>query len=144
VTDLETRLEAARQRKAAAEARTAAAEAAAAELAVVEAAEREAEDADALAAAVEKHGAVGTHLAIVQTSLGAVIVKRPNGAAYRKWQDAAKYDCVSLEKLVRPCIVSPDATKVDRIFDVLPATLTLVANAVVELAGARNAELSAK
>lgn len=144
MSELETRLEAARKRKADADAKAAAAEAAQADEAAVDAAEREATDAEALAAAIEKYGPVGAKLAVVASDMGAIIVKRANGGAYRKWQDTSKFDCVSLEKLVRPCIVSPTAERVDRIFDELPATLSRVANAVVELAGARSAELAGK
>lgn len=139
--DLNARLEAARKRKADAEARAAAAEAERASLAAVEAAEREASDAEARVAAAEKHG---DKITCIDTDMGVVIVKRPNGAAYHKWQDAAKFDTVALKKLVYPCLVYPHADVFDRILDALPATLTRVANAVVELAGARSAELAGK
>lgn len=141
---LEERKAAALAKKAAADARIASAEAAASAEAEVAALERDAADAEALADATEKHGAVGSHIAVVPTILGCIIVKRPNGAAFRKFQDSAKADSVAFDKLVRPCIVFPSADRVDRIFDEQPATLGRCADAVVQLAGARREELAGK
>lgn len=141
---LEERKAAASAKKAAADARIAASEASRAEEAEIAALEREADDAEALASATEKHGAVGTHIAVVPTLLGCIIVKRPNGAAFRKFQDSAKADSVAFEKLVRPCIVFPSADRVDVIFEQQPATLGRCADAVVQLAGARKEELAGK
>ncbi len=144
MSDLEARKAAALAKKSAAEARISASESARAAEAEVAALERDASDAEALAAAVEKHGPQGTHVRVVPSLLGAIIVKRPTGAAFRKFQDSAKADSVAFEKLVRPCIVSPDAATVDRIFDEQPALLGMCADAVVQLAGARKEELAGK
>jgi hypothetical protein len=144
VNEIEERVAAARARKAAADTRRTEAEAAAMSLADVEKLEREAADAEAVADAIGKHGAVGSKIAVVDTDMGCVIVKRSGSALFRRFQDQGKFDTGAFDKLVRPCVVHPDAARLDAILDELPATLSRLANAVVELAGARSAELAGK
>lgn len=140
----EDRIVAARARKAAADAKRAESEAAAAAAAELEALEREATDAEALAKCVAEIGPVGSKICVVETDMGAVVLRRPNAALFKRFQDQGKFDSAALDKLMRPCVVYPDGARLDQILDELPATLPRLANAVVELAGARSAELSAK
>lgn len=140
--DLERRLAAARERKRAAEAKRQATQAAADALAKVETEEREALDEEAIANAEAEHGA--NKIGIVRTDLGAVIVKRPHPAHYKRFRDRESAKTQDLEKLVRPCVVYPDATRFDAMLDEQPAILDRVANQVVELAGFRAREVSGK
>ena len=108
----------------------------------VEAAEIEARDAEEIEKAEEKYGI--DRVGVVRTRLGCVIVKRPNAVLYKRFQDRESAKTQDLEKLVRPCLVYPDAAAFDRILEEQPATLTRVADCVVELAGFRAKEVSGK
>lgn len=110
----------------------------------IEAAERAVVDEEAIAAAEEEYGPVGRAIAIVETDLGAVVLKRPHAATFQKFQDVGKMRTRDLDALVRPCLVHPDRAGLDRILKELPATLVRLANAVSELAGARAEEVSGK
>lgn len=101
-------------------------------------------DAPAIAAAEEKHGAPGVGTVVVETRLGAVVVKRPHAAIFRKFADKASTKSADVEALIRPCVVYPDAAALDRILDEQPAVLTRIADAVVVLGGAATAERSGK
>lgn len=142
--DLESRLAAARARKAEAVARADAARAASMLALDVERAEREAEDAEALTKAECEHGPVGVKLATVETSMGLVILKRPNTVMFRRFQDKGSFTCDAVEALVRPCVVHPDAKQLDRILGEQPGVLSMLADRVVFLAGARAQELAGK
>lgn len=110
----------------------------------LETAEREAKNETAIAAALEEHGPIGQKIAVIDTDLGAIIVKRPNPLVFKRFQSAGSVKWDDLEKLVRPCVVYPDKGALDTILEDLPATLTRVADAVVTLAGARAQEVSGK
>jgi hypothetical protein len=144
MSDTDDRLAKARARKAAAEAARANAETQAASTAEIEQLEREAADAEAITDAICKLGAVGSEIAVVETDMGAIIVKRASSGNFRRFQDQAKFDTASIDKLVRPCFVYPDHATIDRILDRLPATLPRLGDAVVLLAGARASDQAAK
>lgn len=110
----------------------------------VEAEEVAARDEEAIADAEEEHGAVGKKILVVRTELGCLILKRPHPALYKKFRDKGDGDTVAFERLVRPCIVYPDAVAVDLILDELAGALDLCANAAVELSGFRAKEVSGK
>lgn len=114
-------------------------------VAEVEAEERALRDEQALAVAEEEYGAVGSRIAVVQTDLGMVIVKRPNALHWRRFQDKGdKIKSQDFEQLVRPCLVHPDVSAFERILEELPATLIHFADAVATLAGARSKEVAGK
>lgn len=98
----------------------------------------EARDADAEEAmlAAETEYGVG-RVARVDTDRGAVVLKSPHSATYRKFRDEGKSNTAAFEKLVRPCVLFPSKEKFDALCDELPATLERCANAVVTLAGFR-------
>lgn len=125
---------------AAREARTAEAEAAR----ELEVAQRELRDEIALNDAIEKHGEVGTHLAVLQTSSGLVIIKRSSAMKFRRFQDKGDATTEDVLALVRPCVVWPSPAELDVMLEDLPATLTRIASAVIELAGQRSGELGKK
>lgn len=110
----------------------------------VAAEERAVRNEEAIAKAVEEHGPVGRTLAVVDTDLGVVIVKRPHQATFRKFQDAGSTKTAAVEQLVRPCVVHPSPDQLDRILDELPATLIRLADAVCTLAGMRREEVAGK
>jgi inosine/xanthosine triphosphate pyrophosphatase family protein len=98
----------------------------------------------ALEAAEKEHGPVGKNILAVHTSLGVVIVKRAPAPLFKRFQDQGTMKTQDLEKLVRPCVVFPDAASLDKILDMLPATLLRCANAVSVLAGVSTEEVSGK
>jgi hypothetical protein len=110
----------------------------------VERREQQAKDAPAIAAAEAEHGPVGKRIAVIGTDLGAVVVKRPPHLLYKRFIDKDKRKSDDIWQLVRPCIVYPEASRVDAICEELPATLYRLGDAVVELAGFRTEEVSGK
>ncbi len=108
----------------------------------VETEERKATDEEAVFTAEGEHGA--KRIRVVETDFGCVIVKRPNPVHYKRFRDRESAKTADLEKLVRPCLVYPDASAFDRMLDEAPATLDRVADAVVHLAGFRAKEVSGK
>jgi hypothetical protein len=116
------------------------------ELAALEAAAVREENALRDAPGIEKaeieHGA--GKIATVVTCLGAIVVRRPHVAAYRRFQDQASSKSEDVIKLVRPCVVYPTAAELDRILDEQPGTLALLAEAVATLAGAAQQERQGK
>ncbi len=113
----------------------------------IERLERRAKDDVAIAAAEAAHGPVGKKIAVVETDLGAVIVKRAHPAKFKQWCDLGserQLKSVEIEKFVRPCVVHPDAAALDQIFEELPATPARLANAVYELAQGRSKEVQGK
>jgi hypothetical protein len=117
-------------------------ESAAAVLAEVEREAMALEADKAMAEAEEKYGA--SKIAAVHTDLGVVIVKRPHAALFKRFQDSGEATYLEFEKLVRPCVVYPDTTKLDRILDELPATMARLGSAVAILAGVRMKEAQGK
>ncbi len=106
--------------------------------------ERECAEQEALAELEDAKGKVGSHLAVVETEMGMIVVERPHVANFRKFQDAGKFTAEALEKLARPCVVYPDKAKFDQIITEYPGVLIATADAVVELAGARKREQTGK
>ncbi len=107
-------------------------------------AERECAEQEALAELEDAKGKVGSHLAVIETEMGIIVVERPHVANFRKFQDAGKFTAEALEKLARPCVVYPDKARFDSIITEYPGVLIAVADAVVELAGARKREQAGK
>ncbi len=117
------------------------AEAPARELAAAQQALR---DEQALQTAIDEHGPVGTHLATVQTAMGLVILKRASAMRFRRFQDKGDATTEDVLALVRPCVVWPAPGELDVLLNDLPATLTLLASAVITLAGQGGANLVKK
>lgn len=92
-------------------------------------------DEQALNDAIDEHGAVGVHLATVQTSMGLVILKRASAMRFRRFQDKGDATTEDVLALVRPCVVWPTPAEFDNMLNDLPATLTRIASAVIALAG---------
>lgn len=107
-------------------------------------AEREAKELAALEDAECMHGPVGTHIAVVETVEGIVIVKRPHPATFKKFQDAGKINSDTIAKFIAPCVVYPDAATFDALCDALAAVPMLCADAITSLAGARAKDQAGK
>ena len=99
-------------------------------------------DAPAIEKAELEHGA--DKIATVVTRLGAVVLKRPHSASYRRFQDQASSKSEDVIKLVRPCVVYPTAAELDRILDEQPGVLARLADAVATLADAAQEERRGK
>lgn len=101
-------------------------------------------NAQAIEDAETTHGTVGKKIAVIDTDLGVIIVKRTNPVLFKRFQDKASIKTDDCDKLARPCLVYPDASTFDRIIEELPATLTRVANAIAALAGTRVEDVTGK
>lgn len=110
----------------------------------VEAAERAVVEAEAISALEETHGPIGRVIDVVATREGAVVVRRPEAITFRKFQDKASFKTVDLEAFVRPCLLYPSREAFDRLCEVVPAALTLAANAVARLGGMGQEEIAGK
>ena len=139
---LKERLDAARARQRSAEAKRERLQSERATLEEVEAAELEARDEEAIAKAEDENDA--RRIAVVRSSYGAVILRRPNPVIYKRFRDRGEAKTVDLEKLVRGCLLYPDVAGFDRILDEEPGTLDRCASSVIELAGFRLKEVSGK
>lgn len=140
---IEERLAKARAERIAAEAAHAEARELEALTAEAERAERAAVDAVAIGALEAQYGARGRKIAIVETDLGAIVVKRAHPNVFRKFQDGPMKS-EQIDALVRACIVHPTGGRADAILEELPATSLRLAGAIMQLAGARSEELSGK
>ena len=141
---LEARLAEATARRQAAEEKREARLTASTLLARVEAEELAARDAEAVERCEQEHGAIGKALRLVETEQGAIILKRPHPATYKRFRDKGEANTAAFDKLVRPCVVHPGKVEFDRMLEEMPAILDRCANAVVELAGFRAREISGK
>jgi hypothetical protein len=92
--------------------------------------------------AEEQYGARAVRM--VRTEVGAVILRRPHIAAFRKFQDAGELTSDHAEELVRSCLLFPSKPELDKLLRQLPGILTQLASVCVELAGHRNVQLKAK
>jgi hypothetical protein len=101
-------------------------------------------EAQVLSELEEKHGAVGKHLAVVETGEGVIVLKRPNHLQYKKFTDADKHTSDTFYRLVAPSLVYPTKAEWERINEAEPATLVKCANACVTLAGFTRADLEGK
>lgn len=104
--------------------------------------ERKAANAKAIAAAEEEYG-VG-EIAVIEARAGCVIVRPPKRSHYARFRDKGAHKSEDLEKLVRSCLVYPDAGALDAILDRQQGVLDVCANAVIKLAGFRDSEVSGK
>jgi transcription initiation factor TFIIIB Brf1 subunit/transcription initiation factor TFIIB len=105
---------------------------------------REAKELKALEALEKEHGAVGKEIDIVQSDVGAVIVKRPTMTTYRRFQDSGKVETKDFEQLVRPCILYPSRAEFDQLVDQRPMLLAHCADACISLAGLRADQIRKK
>lgn len=114
----------------------------------LEAANNAKRDAPAIAKAEEEHGPIGRGIAVVEFPLGAVIVKKPTGAAWKAFFTSTKslsdLTLDASEALVRRCRVYPDDAALSAIFDDSPSASVKLTSEIIALNHARDAEVSGK
>lgn len=106
--------------------------------------EREIADEPAIAKAVEEHGAIGEMIAVLHTPSGAVVVKRPQQAAWRRFSDSDTLKGKDVHRLAYDCLVYPARADFDRICDAHPAALEQIGVMITELASVRARDLAGK
>lgn len=118
----------------------------AAELLAIE--QRKLAEDEALDQMLAEHGRLGEAIEIIRArdDVGAVIVRRPHLAVWRRFQDASggKDAGQALDQLVRPCVVYPSKAEFDQLVARLPFLLQLCADACARLAGVRVEQAQAK
>lgn len=112
-------------------------------------AELEAEKRAALEAEVQEkleaeHGPLGVKIARVDTTEGAIFLRKPGEMFFRRFMDKGKTSHEDLLKLVRPSLLYPDKARFDAILEEVPAALLRCANAVCKLCGIGAEESAAK
>lgn len=112
----------------------------------VEAKERAIKEAPEIERLEAEHGAIGEQIAVVETDLGAIVIKRPAPVVFKRFQDAdpSKSKTDTFTALVRPCVVYPDTHRLGEILTALPATLSRLADEAVALAGFGQREAAGK
>lgn len=106
--------------------------------------EQEIADEPHIAKAVEEHGAIGEMIAVMHTQSGAVIVKRPQQAAWRRFSDSDTLKGKDVHRLAYDCLVYPSRADFDRICDAHPAALEQVGVLITDLASVRARDLAGK
>lgn len=109
-----------------------------------EAAERAAQEEAAILEAEQRHGRQGTHIAVVGTPAGVVILKRPDRIKYRHYCDEEKTTTESTELMVRHCVVYPGLPAFDKVMQDYPGALAQLSAAVGRLAGVQLSEIQGK
>jgi hypothetical protein len=110
----------------------------------VEAAEAEVRDAPHIAKAEEEIGPIGTRIQLVETSLGTIIVRRPNHLVWKKYTRKEKVTADDVEQLIRTCLVYPDKARFNEIWEELPGVGSRLIDAISELAGLMGRDRSGK
>ncbi len=105
----------------------------------------------ALAEAIDKAeteiGPLGVKIAVIESSEGPIIVKRPPAALFHRYQEsvlAKSMSAVENLKLVRPCVVYPALSEFDRMSSELGGLLGTAVLEVARLAGVRMEEVAGK
>lgn len=106
--------------------------------------ENKARDLPHIEAAEEEHGLIK----VVNTPLGAIVVKRPHHLAFQKFMrkagSAKGLQDMDVWRLVRKCIVYPDVTRAEEITEEFAGVTIRLGNAVVELGNGEAEEVEGK
>lgn len=106
----------------------------------IEQTEQRAKDLAEISRAEAEHGA--DNVASIDTDLGAVIVKRPNSAAYRYYIDLPekiRTTMIEIEKFVTPHVIYPTPVRWSEMIEQRPGIITDAATAAFQLCGAKAA-----
>lgn len=76
--------------------------------------------------------------------VGAVIVKRPHLATYRRFQESGKADFKTFDQLLKPCLLYPGKAEFDALCELMPALHTICCDTIVRLSGHARKETEAK
>lgn len=105
-------------------------------------------DDEAIAKIDDEHGPEGREFKVLRTDLGAVVVKRAPGPAFKKFQDLKARpnhkETELCEQLARPCVIHPSKERFDEMLREQPYIATRCADAIAVLAGVRAEEVSEK
>lgn len=143
MSDLESRLKAAQEKKQELEAKREARQTEKAEAKAVADLEREVKELEAVDRAESELGDQGVDWESVQTPDGIVILRRVHSAIFRKFSDSEKKNHQELDKLANAGLFYPEKGDFAILADKFPAIHLMCADAICRLAGAR-AEASAK
>ena len=105
---------------------------------------QEIEDEPAIAAAVVEHGAIGDKIGVVHSDEGAIVVKRPKVAAWRRFSDGETVKGKDMRMLAKECLVYPSWSRFEAITEARPAALEAVGLVIGRLAQARDKEAAEK
>jgi hypothetical protein len=146
--DLEHRLEALRQRRAEAAAAREEKKRPAVLQAELEREERALVDDEVIAKLEDERGAIGRAIGVVRTDLGAIVVRRADPAAYKKFADMMARENPKQHELsttlVQHALLHPTLAEFDRMAQEQPHILIRCANVISELAGVRAKEEAGK
>lgn len=114
---------------------------AAAEAAELRRLEQQLVDSKAIVEAEQKLGEQGVDFGCVTAPNGCVIIlKRPEYAAYREFQDTADTKSSHLESMCEACRFHPEFAAYDKLQERFPGLLTVCAAVLAKLAGSRATE----
>jgi hypothetical protein len=106
--------------------------------------ENKARDLPHVQAAEDEHGVIR----VVNTPMGAIVLKRPHHLAFQKFMRKAASDKgmneMDVWRLVKPCIVYPDVARVEDITEEYPGVTVRLGNQIVELGNGEVEELEGK
>ena len=106
--------------------------------------ENKARDLPHVQEAEEEHGVIR----VVNTPLGAIVLKRPHHLAFGKFTkkvaSAKGFDDGDIWRLVKPCIVYPDVARVEEMTEEYPGVTARMGNAVIEMGNGEVEEVEGK
>lgn len=145
---LEKRIEALRQKRAAAALAREEAKRPARLQNELEREERALSDDEVIAKLEDELGPIGRAIGVVRTDLGAVVLRRADPVAYKKFSDLMARENPKQHELaapmVMPCVKHPSRAEFDRMIEEQPHILIRCANVLTELAGFRAQEVAGK
>lgn len=100
--------------------------------------------------AINRSTGMGTKLAVVRAPRGKhgparlVLFSSPDPVIFKRYQDQDSTSVEEIEKLVRPCRLYPESSKLDAVIDEFPGLLLTCADTVAYLAGARLRKIGGK
>lgn len=105
-------------------------------------------DDEAIARLEQEHGPLDKAIAVVQTDLGAVVVRRAKPPSFKRFNEGMTRDSPKAfelsEQLVLPCLLYPSREAFAAMIEQQPFTMIRVASAISTLAGVRMQEVAGK
>jgi hypothetical protein len=106
--------------------------------------ERKLREQEKLAELEMQHGKVGREIDILESPVGAVILKRPTMNVFRRFQDSGTTESKDFEQLVRPCVLYPSRADFETMCEQVPMLLAQSAAMCIRLAGLRAEDIKKK
>lgn len=101
---------------------------------------REAFNAQELPKIEAEHGDIGVDFIVEEYNGGFIALKRPHAATFKRFSDSKRLNYDVCDRFIRPCVIYPEKSKLDAIFDRAPGLVIQCANKLMDLARARKAE----